>query len=104
MPSREPRNPFYWLLMAASLLFVITALAYAVVPTLEQKAAQAGQAPPPSAFRDALRTDGWRWLLFQVAAMIVFGILSMVLDHRRSLQKDRAAATIPPAGNDSAPS
>ena len=34
--SSEPRNPFYFLLLLASLLLTITALAYAVVPVLEQ--------------------------------------------------------------------
>jgi hypothetical protein len=93
----EPRNPFYVLLLASSLLFVITALAYAVVPTLEQKAAEAGQAPPPSELRDALRRDGWRWLLYEVAAMILFGVLCMGLDRLRRLQNERLAAKMPPA-------
>jgi hypothetical protein len=95
----EPRNPFYLLLLLASVLFVVTALAYAVVPELERKARDAGQMPPPSPFRDALRADGWRWLLYEVAAMIVFGLLSMGLDRLRRLQKERAAATIPPSGD-----
>ena len=39
MPAKsDPRNPFYILLIAVSLAFVLTALAYAVVPVLEQKA------------------------------------------------------------------
>ena len=41
--------------------------------------------------------DGWRWLLWEVAAMIVFGLLSMGLDRLRRLQKERAAVTIPPS-------
>ena len=40
MSTSEPRNPFYLLLLAASLLFVATALAYGVVPVLEEKAAE----------------------------------------------------------------
>src|SRR5262245_36849989 len=83
--ASEPRNPLYLLLLLASLLFVLTALAYALVPVLEQKAAEAGQAPPPSAFRDALRRDGWRWLLWEVGAMVVLGVASMVLDRLRAL-------------------
>ena len=94
-PPPEPRNPFYFLLLLASVLFVATALAYAVVPVLEEKARDAGQEPPPSAFRDALRKDGWRWLLYEVAAMIAFGFLSMGLDRLRRLQKERTEATIP---------
>jgi hypothetical protein len=97
MSQSEPRNPFYLLLLLASFLFVVTALAYAIVPVLEEKAAQAGQMPPPSPFRDALRANGWKWLLGEVAAMIIFGTLSMVLDRLRSLQKERAAGTIPPS-------
>jgi hypothetical protein len=101
MSSQEPRNPFYFLLLLASLLFVVTALAYAVVPVLEEKAREAGQAPPPSPWRDALRADGWRWLLYEVAAMIVFGLLSMGVDRLRRLQKERAAATMPPPSDPS---
>ena len=55
MSTSEPRNPLYLLLLLASLLFVLTVLAYTFVPILEQKAAGAGQPAPPSEFRDALR-------------------------------------------------
>jgi len=102
--TAEPRNPFYFLLLAASLLFVVTALAYAVIPTLEDKAQSAGQVPPPSPFRETLRQDGWRWLLVEVAAMIVFGLLSMGLDRLRRLQKDRALGTMPSADDKSSSS
>lgn len=95
MTSREPRNPLYLLLLLASLLFVVNALAYAVVPILEQKAKDAGQPPPPSEFRDALRKDGWRWLLFEVGAVVVLSVASMAVDRLRSLQKPRGKATIP---------
>jgi len=101
MPQSEPRNPFYLLLMLASVLFVATALAIAVVPTLENKAREAGQAPPPSPFRDALRGEaGSRWLLYEVGAIVVFGVLSMALDRLRTLKKQRAAVTIPPSGDE----
>ncbi len=89
MSQPEPRNLFYFLLLLASVLFIVTALAYGVIPVLEQKAADAGQIPPPSAFRSALRADGWKWLLYELAAMMIFGILSMGLDRLRSLQKER---------------
>ncbi len=96
MPApSEPRNFFYFLLLLASVLFVATALAYAVVPVLEEKARDAGEEPPPSEFRDSLRKNGWCWLLYEVAAMIVFGFLSMGLDRLRRLQKERASTTIP---------
>jgi hypothetical protein len=95
MPSTEPRNPFYLLLLLASVVFVATALAYALVPELERKALEAGQPAPPSPFREALRTDGWRWLLAQVAVVIFFGLASMVLDRLRALQKRPPEGTIP---------
>ena len=100
MPASEPRNPLYLLLLLVSLLFVITALGYALVPVLEEKAAEAGNPPPPSAFRDALRSAGWRWLLYEVAAIVVLSLLSMGLDRLRALQKERAAGTMPPADQD----
>ena len=96
----EPRNPLYLLLLLASLLFVITALGYAVVPTLEQKAVDAGQLPPPSEFRDALRKNGGRWLLYEVAAVVVLSVASMTVDRLRTLQKQRAGVTIPPSNED----
>ena|SRR6266700_2303372 len=88
MTNPEPRNPFYMLLLLASVLFVGTALGYALVPSLEEKAAEAGQVPPQSAFREALRSDGWRWLLYEVAAIVVLSVLCMGLDRLRSLKKE----------------
>jgi hypothetical protein len=100
MTPQEPRNPLYFLLLLASLLFVATALAYAVVPTLEQKAKDAGQPPPPSAFRDALRKDGWRWLLYEVSGVVVLSVASMTVDRLRTLKKQRTEATIAPVPED----
>jgi hypothetical protein len=100
MSSPEPRNPFYFLLLLTGLVFVVTALAYAVVPVLEQKAADAGQPPPPSEFRDALRADGGRWLLYEVGALVVLGVASMALDRLRALQKGRSGGTILPNRSD----
>jgi amino acid permease len=97
MSRSEPKNPFYILLLLASLAFTVTALAYAVVPTLEEKAIDAGQTPSLSPFRHALRADGWKWLAAELAAMILFSALSMGLDRLRSLQKARAANTMPPS-------
>jgi hypothetical protein len=88
-PTREPRNPLYLLLLLISLLFVITALAYAVVPLLEQKALDAGTAVAPSVFRDSLRQDGWRWLLYELAGMTVVGLASMALDAWRQAKHER---------------
>jgi hypothetical protein len=82
-PPSEPRNWFYLLLNLASIAFVITA----VVPVLEDKAASAGRAAPPSALRDALRRDGWLWLLWEAAAVAVLALASMGLDRWRALKK-----------------
>jgi hypothetical protein len=86
---KEPRNPFYLFLLLVSLAFIATALAYAVVPYLEQKAIDQGVEPPPSPWRDALRHRGWLWLLYEVAAMIVFGLASMGLDRWRRYRRER---------------
>jgi hypothetical protein len=94
-PSGEPRNPLYLLLLVVGLLFVCTALAYALIPVLEQKAIDAGNAPPPSAWRVALRANGWRWLLYELTVLILVGFASMFWDHLRSLQKPRPEDTIP---------
>ena len=88
-PPPEPKNPFYMLLLMTSCAFIVTALAYAVVPALEQKARDMGQDPPPSPFRDSLRHDGWKWLLVQVAIMVVFGFLSMGLDRWRRYKDEK---------------
>jgi|GEM_PF-1645084 bacteriorhodopsin len=102
MTNTEPRNPLYLLLLLASLLFVVTALAYAIVPVLERKATDAGQPPPPSAFRDTLRKDGWRWLLYEVGAVVVLSIASMAVDRLRTLQKQHGKNTIVPVAREKA--
>ena len=99
----EPRNPFYLLLLIVGLVFIATVLAYAVVPMLEQKAMDAGQMPPPSPFRDALREDGWKWVLAEVALLVVLGLLSMGLDRYRrwKVERDKPDTTemeTPPPG------
>ena len=80
----------------AGVLFVATAFAYAIMPVLEQKALEAGQAPPPSPFTDALTAYGGIALLVEVAVVVVLSIASMVWDRLRTLQKERAEGTIPP--------
>jgi len=87
-PPSEPRNWFYLLLNLASVAFVVTALAYAVIPVLEQKAAEAGHAPPPSPLRDALRRDGWVWLLVEAGLIAVLSLASMGLDRWRQRKKE----------------
>lgn len=99
----EPRNPLYLLLLLVSLLFVLTALGYAVLPVLEDKARQAGEVVPTSAFREALRRDGWKWLLVELGGMIVLGLASMWLDGRRlrRLQNAPLVDTMPPQATNS---
>jgi hypothetical protein len=104
MSNPEPRNPLYLLLLLAGLLFTVTAVAYAVVPVLEEKAVAAGQPPPPSELRAALRARGGSWLLWELGALVALGLASMWVDHRRSLQKDRREGTIPPHNYGSPPS
>jgi hypothetical protein len=78
----------------ASLAFSVTALAYAVLPVWEQQARDAGQPLGPSPFLDALREHGTNWLLVELVAMIVFGLVSMGLDRLRSLKKERLESSI----------
>jgi hypothetical protein len=92
-PPQEPRNPLYILLLLIGLIFILTTLAYAVVPVLEQKARDLGQPVPPSPFRDALRTDGWKWVLVEVAALLVVGIASMAVDRYRRWRQDSSRTT-----------
>jgi hypothetical protein len=91
----EPRNPLYLLLLLVGLLFTITAVACFVVPLVEDKAREAGNPPPPSAFRDSLRSDGWKWALAELAVLIVLSVASMIWDQRRSLQKQPGVGTMP---------
>src|SRR5579871_412410 len=93
--DREPRNPFYILLIIAGFAFVMTALAYALVPVLEQKAREAGSPPPPSPLRDSLRNDGWIWLLAEAAIIAVLSLASMGYDRwLRTLKERRERETI----------
>lgn len=89
MPPKEPRNPFYLLLLIVGLVFIVTVLAYAVIPVIEQKAMDAGQMPPPSPFRDALRNDGWKWVLGEVVLLVILGLASMGLDRWRRWQAEK---------------
>lgn len=89
--AKEPRNPFYLLLLIASFAFILTALAYAIVPVLEEKARDMGEEPPPSPFRDSLRVDGWKWLLAEVALMVILGLLSIGLDRWRRYRDESSS-------------
>ena len=80
MNAPEPRNPLYLPMLAVCVLFVMTALAVAVVPTLQDMVPDTG----PSPIRDALNTDGWKWLLYELAVLIVLALACMGLDRWRS--------------------
>jgi hypothetical protein len=94
-PAREPRNPFYFLLLAACVVFVGTCLAYVVMPWLEDKAAEMGQPAPPSTWRAMLREDGWIWLFTEVGVIAVLSVCAMGLDRIRSLRRERAGGETP---------
>ncbi len=95
----EPRNPIYLLMLIVGLIFIVTVLAYAVIPVLEEKAKDAGQMPPPSPFRDSLRQHGWIWVLSEVGVLVVLGLASMGLDRWRRFRKESAT----PAEKNAAP-
>src|SRR5262249_8041067 len=103
MSPSEPRNPFYFLLLLAGLLLVVTALAVAVVPLVMAKAEQAGGGVPGEGLHQLIARPGDWWLLYEPGAVIVLSLLSMGLDRLRSLQKTRQAGTIPP-GSEGPPS
>jgi len=106
-PPAEPRNPFYALLLIAGLAFTVTVLALAIVPVLEKRWLDEGELPPVSPLSEALREHGLTLVLWEVAAVVVFGLASMGLDRIRRLRNERAAATIPsdraPTGNSEPP-
>lgn len=93
----EPHNPFYIMLLIVGLIFIGTVAAYAVVPVLVEKARDAGTEPPPSPFRDALREDGWRWVLAEVGLLVVLGLLCMGLDRYRRWKLENATPPVNPA-------
>jgi hypothetical protein len=91
--STEPRNPFYFLLLVVGMVFIATVLAYAVIPVLEEKARDAGTNPPPSPFRETLRENGWKWVLAELALLVVLGLASMGLDRYRRWQQESLTPT-----------
>ena len=97
MAASEPRNPFYFLLLAVSMLFVATALAYGILPQIEDNASSMGQRVPISPFRSALRKDGAQWLLYEVAAIAVVVVLCLGLDWWRSPANAAHGPSDPPA-------
>ena len=71
-------NPFYVLLLAASTLFVLTALGYLISPTVQEQAGpRRGQGPALAAWLDR---RGPLALGVEVALMIASGLLAMATD------------------------
>ncbi len=101
--EKEPVNPFYWMLLLGGVAFVITVMAVTFVPILEEKARNAGREVPQSDFRNALRKDGYWWVLYEVAFIVVTGLASMGLDRLRRLQKERSSGKIPSSQQQSVP-
>jgi hypothetical protein len=84
-------NPFYVLLLVASTLFVVTALAYLVAPTVMELAAQAASRPRnnghgPEEGRGAARLAVWLdrngplGLGVEFLAMLASALLAMATD------------------------
>jgi hypothetical protein len=76
----DAQNRYYAVLLVVSAAFVITALAYALVPWEQQPL--------------WLRMHGWKLLLVEVAGIIVVGLVSMGLDRPQpaASPKDTAEA------------
>jgi hypothetical protein len=104
MTQTEPRNPFYILLLLVGLLFVVTLLAVVVVPMMMEKAESLGGDVPKEGFHQLIKRDGIWWVLYEVVALSILGLLSMGLDRLRSLQKERRGRTIPPNDQAASPS
>jgi hypothetical protein len=74
-------NPFFVVLMAASVVFVLTVLAYLISPAV----LEAGPANPPPSPR-SLAMAAWidrnaPWVLaVEIATMLLTGVLAMVTD------------------------
>lgn len=98
--DKEPRNPFHPLLLITGLFFVVTTLAYAVLPMLE---AQQGIVADPddTSLRGSLRNHGWKWILIELILIVIFGLGLMLLDRARlrRLQNQPQEDTIPPQSN-----
>ncbi len=74
-------NPFYVLLLVASVLFVVTVFAYLAGPTVRQQAAaDAAHGGGPSGLADWLDRRGPLALGVEVSFMIVTGLLAMATD------------------------
>lgn len=83
-------NPFYVLLLMASVLFVVTTFAYLVGPAVRQHAAaDKAHAGGPTPFADWLDRRGPLALGVEVGLMMVSGFLAMATDRWFPSRPDR---------------
>jgi hypothetical protein len=83
--TADARNPFYLLLLVASVAFAVTAVAYAF---------------PLRMLPEWFQAHGWKLLLVEVAAVLAFGLASMALDRARQVQKQESGMRNPESGAD----
>jgi hypothetical protein len=91
--SKLARNPFYTLLMVASLLFVVTTLGYLVGPFVEQRAIEG--VGERSALVSWLDRKGVLALAIEFGAMCVLALLAVATDRHFTARK---GATDPSRG------
>jgi len=98
MPKvKAPINPFYLLAMLFGIAFTITACAYGLLMLRSIRAEglpQEGQ--PGFGLMDLLRQHGTAILATELAALAVFALAAIYLDHvrgRREIARREAAAT-----------
>jgi hypothetical protein len=74
-------NPFFNVMMAASVLFVLTVLAYLVSPyVLERAGARAAQTPSSVAVAEWLDRNAPMTLAVEFVVMLCSGVVAMVTD------------------------
>jgi hypothetical protein len=77
-------NPFYVLLLVASVAFTVTVLGYLIGPTIQQQALdhpRGGPGPGSRALAAWLDRRGPMLLAVELAAMLVCSLLAMATDH-----------------------
>ena len=91
MRRKPPRNPFYTLLMVASLLFVVTTLGYLVGPFVEQRAIDG--TGKRSALVSWFDRRGVLALAIEFGAMCVLALLAVATDRHFTARKGAADAS-----------
>jgi hypothetical protein len=77
-------NPFFVLLLVASVAFTVTVFGYLIGPTIHQQALdqpQGGPGPGSRALADWLDRRGPMLLAVEFTVMLVAGLLAMATDH-----------------------